>query len=442
MSFVIVAAGLALIVALGLLTRRGVLFVIWPVIFAYPHRLTLGALPWNAGFDDVAILAWFLVLLLKGEIRGLGFLSRMAFILFLVALFSEATGLMINGAGYLAPTIKVVLKRVVLVVFMICLDATLRSERDVKGMFLGWAIGMALACGTALADFYGLEIAKLFYVTMTEEQEILRSRASGSFLTADGTGLALMVGLLLVGQYLTRPHPILLRVGALLLCTLMFGTLLGSGSRTGWLSLGVATLGLLMVSRKRVTVLAAFVLAAFVFLSVPMFQEAVVKRLSRTAAQMAEEGGIWVGSGRLIAIDAQIRQSGGPWTFFCGIGDMHMSVMGWYAHNAYVQTILTFGLVGLAWWVALFARLIRQLRFVTRWAPTPFARDLAAGMLWALVGSAVASMTADTVMNTLWRYNIVWFVGAGVGLTRELILVDNPALVGPEDLDPSLAYAG
>ena len=420
-----------LILVIGITTKKGLAYLMWPVILAYPHRLTLGVLPLNAGFDDVYVLAALLCLLIRGVKLRFGWVVGMACAMLGIVILGELTSILLVGGSSFAVSgaLKTILKMTVRVALVVVVYSAMEDEKDYSRMLVSYAIGMFLACFIAMADWKDMDWAQWFFVIMTEEEALTRYRAAGSFLTPDGLGINVAIALIIIGQFIVYRSKRTTKIAALLFCVLFLGALIGSGSRTGALSVVVTVLVMIMFWKRRVPVLACFVLAMIVFLSLPTYRAAVYDMLERTTSQSQVEGGILVGSGRLNNMISCFKTDGGPWTLFCGSGLTHFSLRGGYAHNAVVSTLIVRGLFGLVWYVAFFRRIFKQSFFLKRHAPSGVAHNFSVGVLWALMATFVASLTSDPPLNPFWQIGILWIGAMQAAMMRRYYGQENPALV-------------
>lgn len=422
----------AIVLFLAFGTRKGLIYLMLPAVFAYPHRITMGLMPLNAGFDDMFVMATFVIMVIKGyRVQG-PWMTRMILWLFAIIVVAEITSLGLTHAGLVMVNIKTVLKAAVILSFGLTMLMTLETEEDVRRMLISLAVAVAVASAIAVADWWGFDFAKWFYVEIDLEHEMLHSRATGSFLSTDGVGITLaMVGWLGASHLIFRSS-IPAKIVAMLWCVLLVFTLVASASRSGMIGVGFGLIAVLLFARgRRITVVGCLAAAVLIVALVSPMRAAFVAMMERTQMQSAEEGGLWAGTGRSTTLISTIDYSLGPWTGFCGAGETFYSTRGWYAHNGYFDVMLCFGLAGLTWGVIYLNRIIRQAFFLMRHGTSFLARNFGIAVLLGLVGTAGVSFGTGPPMNTFWRYEIVMFGAVLSVLMRLHIGQEKPISMEP-----------
>ena len=431
-----------IIVALALGTRKGLVYIALPAVFAYPHRLNMGLMPMNAGFDDMLVILTFVIMIIKGfRIKG-RWMGWMIAILYFIVIGAETTSVGLTGGGMIQTNIKTILKATVILSYGLTLLMTMETEDDVRRIILSLAAAGGLACVIAMADWMGMEWAKMFFVEVDIEHEMMHSRATGSFLSTDGVGITLaMVGWLGASHLIFR-STLLAKFASLLWCMLLIVTLVASASRSGMLGVALSGVAILLFARRRrAMVLMLYAIPVMVIAMVPVLREAFLTMLSRTEAQAAE-GGIWAGTGRSSALWTVVDYSLGPWTAFFGAGETFYGTRGWYAHNGFVDVLLCFGLAGVIWGAFFLNRILRQAFFLMKHGTSFLARNLGIAVLLGLLGTAGTSLATGPPMNTFWRYEIMW-VGAVLSVMMRLhIGQEKPIALEPYEEYDEFEYEG
>ncbi|TWU41295.1 hypothetical protein Q31b_27340 [Novipirellula aureliae] len=408
-----IVAGFGLIACLGMACiaawkPRLLVYLLWPVIMVYPHRLTYGMLPLNAGFDDLLILctavAWFIF----GKPNRIGFAGTLLLVFLVIYGCGELTGLLSSGGEMLDSTVRNMLKMTVKVVFGLTVVSAISQPEHAKWMFFFYAAALTTAAVLAMADWAKLPFADWFYVVKSEEQQLLRYRATGPFLGPGSAGTNLALATIMVGYLVVHRFKISTRVVAFSACVVLFGTMIAAGSRSAFVGLVVVAMGILIFSRHRIAVAACMSLAVATFATLPSYRSAVEDMVSRTEAQASAEEGALHGTGRLDNIGNSIRWSGGIATLFFGVGETQFAARGAYAHNGFISFLLCFGLCGFTWLVIWCFRLWKDSRLLLRIDTSSFATAIATATPWWLVCSIVSNMTFDCTLNVFWQYQLIW----------------------------------
>ncbi len=433
MSQISFAIVLSLLLAIAFGTRKGIVYCLLPVIFAYPSRLWYGILPYNAGFDDMLIVFAFATMWLKGYRPQSKWVAKMLMWMFAIILVSELTSLGLTHMEVPAIVAKTVLKSVGLLLFGLTMTMTLETEQDVRRAVISLAIGVGLACLIALADHYKIGWARMFYVEVDLEHELLHTRAAGSFLSADGVGITVAtIGWIGAAAVIYR-STIISKIAALPWCMLLIAALVASGSRSGMV--GVAVVGVLILlfsPGRRLPVLLLFAIPVLIIVAIPEMRSAFQAMLDRTEEQ-SQAGSLWNSTGRLENISYSFRYAVGPWTLFCGAGETYYSLRGAYAHNGYVDLLMCYGLAGVIWAGLMISRLIRQAWFLRKNGMSLFSQNMGRAVLLGCVGTAACSMTIGPTMNTFWRYEFVWLAVCMATLVRVHCGQEKPLPLEPDE---------
>jgi len=409
------------ILLVGLLTRKGLVYLLWPFIFAYPHAVWEGLLPLNAGFDDLFILFVFVLLLLKGRKCVFGWAGKMVWAYFALVVFGEFTGMFLT-TGVEMIALKTILKTLVTVIFGMTMLMAMETEQDVRRMFLSYMVALGLACVIALADWYGMGWTRYFVIL---DPEKVRFRATGSFLSPAGVGMNLSLAffpafcLLL---YQSRGKTKLLMA---LWCMLLAVTVVASQSRTGITAIGAVLTVMLLLSRRRLLIVPILVVAAASIWLLPDLREAVLRRWVRTV-QQARTGSLFEGTGRLAAIRNSMEISAGPWTMLCGSGKSVLVAGGELPHNGYLDVILVHGLAGVAWYIAVTVRMLRQGAFLRRHAGSFFSRSWSTGVNWGILAVLVAALASDPVVNQFMRFALFYLMASLTVLMKQTCGQEKP----------------
>lgn len=413
-----VAIGIGGVLAiLGVMRPRLLVYLMWPVVLAYPHRLTYGKLPMNAGFDDLFILATAACWFVFGKPKSVGRIGILALLFLGIYVLGEMSGFLLSGGGLVSASLKSILKMSVKVAFCLVIVSSISKTSDARGLFLSFAIGMCMAALVAMADWAKVPWAKWFYVVASEEQEILRFRACGAFISPGAAGYNLGLATILVGHFVVHRGAAVTRALSLGACVLLLGTMIAAGSRTAFVSMAAVMMTMLVLSRHRFLVAGCILLAVVTFAALPSYRAAVNQMISRTTEQSSSEQGLVGGSGRGRAIISALK-SAGPEILFAGMGETQFAARGWYAHNGFVSFFVAFGLIGLTWLLFMFYFIWSDSRRVRMLDQSPFAEAFTDSAPRWILFSCLSCLTSDPTLNVFWQFQLFWMGAMMCGLSR------------------------
>ncbi|MEM9368872.1 MAG: O-antigen ligase family protein, partial [Planctomycetota bacterium] len=385
--------------------------LVWPVLMTYPHRLTYGRLPLNAGFDDLFILFTAFAWLVFGQKASAGLALWCLLALSSIVFAAEATGFVLSGGTMGASMLRNLLKWTVKITFGWVMVTSISTKSNASLLIGSYALAMTGAAALALADWARLPGADWFYVLKSEEQEILRYRATGPFMGPGSAGTNLGMATILLGHFVASRVSAWIRLASLGCCVVTFGTMIASGSRSAFFAFGMVALTMILLSRHRLIVIICLALAGAMFMSLPTYRSAVTDMLERTTAQLDTENVESGGTGRQANIIYSMRSSGGPQTLLFGVGETQFAARGAYAHNGYLSWLLSFGLVGLIWLGYWTSQMMLRCRKALATKPDGFVDGFCTAVPWIIVFLVFANLTFDCTLNTFWQFQIL-FLGA------------------------------
>ena len=406
MPEIIFLGGLGVVfIILAVVYPKVLVYLIWPVLFLYPHRLTIGMLPFNIGFDDLFIVAVFLVIVVRFGVDQIDFSVKAALAFFLVLLLANLSWLLANyGPDQITRTLKVGLKGVVFVLATWSFSRTLDSEQDLKRHMYAFLVGVAGGCVTALLDSSSFPIGDWFWVPGHEREHY---RATGAFLSPAGVGTNILLPAFIAGSLASRPGAFMSRVFMVSLCVLYTGTVLLAQSRSAWLGgvIGLFVMTFTVHRKVFAYITLAVVAAGFVLFFGDYYSDIVQDAI----ASVFTPGGIST-HGRL-EMWRSILDNPYLALLIFGYGqDAAISYLGGLPHSGYFDVFYTLGLGGTIYFFVVMWKTMRTSNWLRKQDPNPFFYMSSQGIWLGLIGTLGLAVTADPVYDSFWRYGFFFWI--------------------------------
>lgn len=406
-SFVILAAILFgfLFLTLAIVAPKALVLFIWPFLFCYPHRLTLGLLPLNIGMDDIYIILVFLVVIFRFGFGRLKWPVKAVLAFSFVFFMSNMTGLLTIPSDEMSQDVlKRSLKNIILILFTWNMSNTMETERDLQLHMVVFLLSVAAASLIAIADFLGVEAATWFHA-MTEARYHYRAR--GPFLAPDGVGANILLPVFVSISLASLRGRSLLRSLAICLCVIYLGAVLLASSRSGWLGLIIGTMAMSLTVRRKHTVILAvgLVLGGFVLFFGGYWAETVVVSITGTFTEVG------FSSHYRFEIWTKLLRNPYPAMLFFGRG---MKVTGIILnvtpHSLYFDIIHLLGLGGTILFACLFFRYLRICGWLRKHDPDPLFQMYAQGFWLGFIAVLGFGISADPFWEMLSRYGLFFWL--------------------------------
>lgn len=391
-------------------------FLIWPILFTYPHGWWAAHdfLPLGAGADDVFFVILFLAVLIRRNLMGgvpfhfgYAFWTITGFLL--VALVATFFGFRESDSYDRLPYIRDMLKLVSYWCLFYAVVHCIDNEYDLRRQLFMFSLATLL--GSLVVIVHGLFPHRLGWYLAPVTVEAIEegsSRASGAFMNpnaASGT-LACAVPLMIAAMKLTR-HKIakLIILGAVFVA---LAAILMTQSRSGFFALAIVLVSMAVVGRyKRIgwTVIITAFLAASIFTGAKeLFQE----RLSRI---YSPETGAWEAN-----VEGRFRtwgeyfETASAQNYLFGQGRRRgIEKNGMESHSAYVSMITVYGIGGVVWGIIAFLLFMKKY-YVLAHFPDAFIKVMASVCLWALMAWSIYALTSDALSSYYPRYVLFFTV--------------------------------
>jgi hypothetical protein len=406
-----------LAVGLVLVWPKLAAYLVWPVVFVYPHlylnRMEL--LPWNIGIDDIFICVTAVIVIVRCNLLGgrpLRFGLALIGVLGYVIVWTVAhlSGWSIMPDLLPVDVLKPVLKAFVFVLFVYLLVHLIDDERDLRRISVVYVLTFTAAGVTVI--LHQLFPDQMLIFASGKEELYQRwfgeaPRAVGSLMNPNTGAVVLAMAAVFAIRMMTLTPSAFGKLGLLVCVAIMGGAMVLTESRTGAAALVVVLLAMVVGSRSRLTaagILAFGVLAILVRPALFMdFQERI------QAAYNPEAGQFDAGVQARIDTWAEYWRQSTPQVWLLGQGQLVPTMQfGYHAHSSYVSALLVHGIGGLAWFILFFGTLARRGWRSVRIANEP-VRTICAAVLWGLAIWAIAGLALDLLVTFNPRYVVFFY---------------------------------
>jgi len=413
----LVYAVLFVIGALILFAPEAMLLMVWPVLFLYPQRLFYGLLPWNAGLDDLFILAVGVRILLftrKAYPHKATAVVWLALMMAAMQLFAEITGVF-RYPVLLATVARNGLKGIVFIVFAATLAKSIRTEDDIHRHLKMYLFAVSLAFLVVLLcylkpslgtywEYYDPEKVR----AKAELAGTALKRGFGPFSGPGSLGLIVIVSTFLALGLLWHKcrSRLLTFLAVLTLVTGAIAQIIGK-SRAGIIGLAGAFATMALLSGKRKGVIALLILAIFAGALtgtwIGGFLEAAQARFSpeRFSTDLATRAHGW----KLI-----VTNPSPAILLFAEGGDAMGVRLGVAPHNGYIDVLFQWGLGGVICFAIVVGCVLKWSRFVLRTDDFIPGKATAWGVLWGSLGVALLALASDPWYMTNYRFSLYFLL--------------------------------
>ncbi len=416
-GYILIAVAALVLVVLLVKPKLGAVLV-WPILLVYPHLYMeqLEILPWNAGVDDLFIAVLFLIVVFQRNLLGgspvrFGYSMIAAVTMLVVITIANLSGWALEPTLPAVVTIKPMLKAIIFALFTYVMVNTIDDEHDIRRAALVHVTFLAVAAFTVV--LHKMFPAQMVIFTLDIVEQQLKwygkaPRAVGS-LTNFNTGCAMLGMTVLVALNLLRLPSSTRRKVFLIGCIVMLlvGMVL-TESRSGALALGVALLAMGVLSRYRLYALALVCTVGGAVAFKPDLFLDYWDRIAQIYNPAA--GGQWGenAAGRFDIWRAYVSEPQSQVYLFGQGRTVAIIRNGSNAHSGYLTAVYVLGFGGVVWALAFFGSLAFRAWHLMRLRVEPYA-TIGAGVLWALLALAAASLTVDMLLQTTVRYVYLFY---------------------------------
>jgi hypothetical protein len=378
---------------------------LWPVLMVYPHALTFGMLPLNIGFDDLYITLVFVALMIRLGFPKFSFPLKVVLVFYLILLISDLTGIVTTPIDITKNVFRASLKNLGLIMFTLVILTSVRKEKDIYRHIVSFIVSMIAASAVAIIDYFNVPFARLFYLVQEGE---LHFRATGSFLSPGGLGVATqiplfisIVGLTVKSKYF---HKVLFGVGAVVIGLALFF----SGTRSGWVGLFLGLFVMFFTTRRKIVLIIAGILVVLIAsysIGARVRQEVIRMNVERT---IYPAGSITASRYELLVDYLKHPYLG---MLFCGRGEVAtFAIRADMPHNGYLDAIFLYGLGGALFFGITLYRLTRLSKWLAVNDYDSLLSVIAQGIFIGIIGWFGVAMTSDILFNTFWRYTFLFLI--------------------------------
>jgi hypothetical protein len=410
--------GVPLVLLLIVMNPRLGTFLIWPILFTYPHSYwyTHSFLPLNIGVDDLFCIFLFLVVFVRRNLMGgvpvrLGYAFWVITGFLVVGITSNLFGLTEVIGPYRTVVIKDILKLFVFWGLFYAILHCIDDERDLRIQFYMFSVAAVVGALLVILQRFYPDTFRVFASPYVLARGGLRaeSRAAGAFMHPNAAAAVLTCSLLLVITSMRLQRSTLLKLLFYGFCFVLLAGILFTQSRGGLLAL-LATLFLMFVfSKHRSNALILVVPIIVVVLTFPQVRQAAFERIqeiynpeTRLLGQNVESRiGIW----------KAYFETSTPRDYWLGQGHYAASLATGKAesHSLYVALITVYGFPGILWAFASFIRYWVKVIGI-RFCQIPTLRIISGACLWALMAWGIYGITSDSLSSQYTRYILFYLV--------------------------------
>jgi len=391
-------------------------FIIWPVLFTYPHGwwISRGFLPWNIGADDLFCIVLFFVVLVRRNMFGrvpvrwgYGFWVITTFVL--VAGIATLAGSW-NEPEFVRPVyLKEALKFLIYWGLFYSVIHCIDNRRDILWQFGMFALAAAIG-GVVIILHYFFPHQMTAYVppeTLYERGLGYEARAYGAFLNPNSAACVMACSVMILAAAVRLPVKVLYSAAMYVSICILLIALLLTKSRAGLMALVVPILGMALIGKAKRTawlIIGAGIVVAVAFAGV---RAILAERVSLVYDPDA-------GWGRNVASRFETWQSylteSSASDYLFGQGfQKGIAEYGVESHSAYVSLLTVYGVGGVIWAIGTTVGFLRR-RWAAREFRDPFMRAVVVGLSWALLTWGVYGIAADAISAHYPRYLLLYLV--------------------------------
>lgn len=406
-DFIILAAVLFgfLFLTLAIVAPKSLVLLIWPFLLCYPHSLTFGLLPMNIGMDDIYIILVFLVVIFRFGFSKLKWPVKAVLAFYFVFLMSNLTGFLTIPSEEMSQTVlKRSLKNIIFILFTWNMSTTLQTEKDLQLHMIVFLLSVAAASLIAIADYFGIGAAKLFYIVAEGR---LYTRARGPFTAPDSVGANIMLPIFVTISLASLRGRSLLRSLAICLCVIYLGAMLLAASRSGWLGLIVGAMAMSVIARRKHVAFLVIGLAVggFVLFFGAYWSGIIEKAMAIT---FTETG---FSSHYRFEAWAKLIRNPYPAMLFFGRGmEATSRILDVTPHSLYFDITYLLGLGGTILFACLFFRYLRICGWLRKYDPDPLFQMYAQGFWLGFIAVLGFGIAADPFWEVLSRYSLFFWL--------------------------------
>lgn len=437
--FIVVIAVILLIILFN--PKLGT-FLIWPILFTYPHGWWFfnGFLPLNIGYDDLFCIVLFLAVFIRRNLIGgvpirfgysfwviTGFLGVVA-----VASFSGSMNYPnVTGSAFLKEFLKMGIFWCLFYAIMHCVD----DERDLKIQFSMFSLAAVIGAGIVVFQYLAPSLARPWQlpdvaalgrtIIGTIGEEVENQRAYGAFMNANGAACILSASLILLMGAIRFQKTIVSKLVYYGFCFALLIALLMTKSRTGFLMLGVTMVLMAFFGQNRKIPWMVLIAGVIVLLSFADIRKAFMERLSDIYNPERRE----VSGGVTSRVDLwkQYFETADMKTFVFGQGNLSGMLRNeTESHSMYVALPTVYGIGGVVWAIASLVGFIKRARFV-KYSGSLFLSQVVTACLWTLFAFSLYGLTSDAISSNYPRYLLFYLV----------VLVDRSSAITREGYEPT-----
>lgn len=398
------------VVLLSFIRPKWAVYLIWPVLFSYPHAWWFykQLLPMNIGVDDLLILLVFVgVVVNRHLVRrfpvrrswGLWIGVSLLILIALANLSSWASAGAVDQIAFLKRMMKV---GIFFALFYATL-ATVDDDKDVVRMLTAFLLASAAGAGIIIAQYFNPNLAEIFNSPEWLETRIFEigGRTGGAFISpniaANVLCVAALASIALIGVW---RNP-LMRM-AIWSIIVMFGlALLMTQSRSGLVAFMLALLGFAFFGRSRAyawPLIFGMIVVAFLM---PDIRAGIAERfVSAFRSGVAMESNVAARLGLYGEYLGTMHLR--DWIIGRSVSDA-VRVVGTHPHSSYLALISLYGIPGVIWAVAFFTTAM------SRWRRTvqlnhPTLSPIASAIGWGMVGWWICALAIDPINAQYGRY--------------------------------------
>ncbi len=407
---------IALVVATMFVNPKVGSWLVWFVLFTYPHRWWSRHqfLPMNAGVDDVFCLAFFLIVVFRRNfMEGLGVRFGYAFWVIsgftLIASVATIFGLRGETGFYQDRMIKTVLKILIYWGLFYAILHCIDNKRDLKMQFTMFSLAAGVGGVLVILSYFAPRLMVHFAAPIVLQERGLEQggRATGAFMNANAAGCMMVCCLVLVATTLRLQKTRLAQLVVLgLIGVLLVGALLAQ-SRAGFLALGVTFLLMSVVGRHKPLAWTVVACGLAIAMFMPQIREPFQERVLRT---LSPGGNVNTRTGGRVSIWKRYFETAEVEDYIIGRGETGgMIDVGQETHSVYVSLLTVYGAGSVLWAVAAVAVFGRKVHQVGA-SGDELLSAVASGCLWALVAWGVYGLAADALSSQYTRYVLFFLV--------------------------------
>jgi len=415
MAIIILAVACTLV--LVLIKPKWGTFLIWPILFTYPHGWWYyhAFLPLNMGVDDLFCIFLFLAVLVRRNLAG-GVRPRLGYAFWTITAFT-LIAIVANIAGsadvpsglrigYLKDIMKICVFWGLFYAIINCID----DPRDLKLQFTMFSLAAVVGGVLVILQYfypYRMEIfaapAVLEIVGATYGQ-----RTSGAFMNANTAAGALGCSIMLLITALRLQQDILRKITVYGLIFILFLAVAVTRSRSGLIAI-CSTLVLMsfLGSGRKVAwfVIVAGLLAGLFFaqarqLYLERIQDVYDPTTGVYGRNVQGRFETWSSYLETAATKDYLLGQG----FRQGIEKNKME-----SHSTYVSLLTVYGIGGLIWGVVSLGLFFKKALFVKRLG-APLLSTVGEGCIWAFINWAIYAGASDALSSTYGRYILFYLV--------------------------------